>query len=122
MTHESPPTVRPDLIGKTVVFIVDPRTHGDGRFPPRAILGEIIDAEEDYAAVRCLGTTSGMSTIPSFDLRMPFDPEYELLEPGKMLDEYLPGYRPMFGNPDHVWFQGKARERWQHERDTRADS
>jgi hypothetical protein len=117
MVRDLPETVRPDLIGKTVVFIVDPRSYREGRTRPRAILGEIVAAGEDSGVVRCLGTTSGLCKIDDFDVRMPIDSDYELLEPGERLEQYLPGYGSVFGTPDYVYFQGSNREKWLRARD-----
>jgi hypothetical protein len=117
MTSTSPPTVRPDLIGKTVVEIYDPYSHGAGLIPPSAYLGEFVVAEEDYAAVRDLagihGPMSGEGFLPYTRVYI----EYDLLEPGERLEEYLPGYSSVFGTPDYVYFQGSKREKWERDRD-----
>ena len=119
--HEPPAAARPALIGKRVVSIVDARTHDDGRVPPRALLGEFVGYEDD-PEIRVLGTTSGRCPIPEFHLRIPFYPESDELEPGERLEDYLPGYGSVFGKPDYVIFGGRARQRWQRERDTQTGS
>jgi hypothetical protein len=116
MIPESPPTVRPDLIGKTVVFILDTRSHGERRIPPRAFMGEIVAAEAEYAAVRYLGSESGLNKSALLDSTWPIDPEYDLLESGERLEEYLPGYGAVFGKPDYVLLEEPAREHWLRDR------
>jgi hypothetical protein len=112
------PTVRPDLIGKTIVEVVDPFSHGNGRIPPSAIFGEIIVAEADYAAIRYLGSAAGLRKATLDEVTMDIQPRYELFEPGERLEDYLPGFGTVFGKPDYVLFRGSNREKWQRERDS----
>jgi hypothetical protein len=99
--NDSPPTIRPDLIGKTVVRIYDPRSHGDGRIPPSAILGEFVAAEADYAAIRCLRSSNGHD-VSRLDFQLRVSHDYNRYEPGELLESYLPGYVKKFGQPDFV--------------------
>jgi hypothetical protein len=100
--YENPKTIRPDLIGKTIVDIADPRSHGDGRIPPRVALGEIVAAEDGYARVRFLQFASGARASRLLDVYGKLEPCYDEYEPGEKLDEYLPGYSAIFGTPDFV--------------------
>jgi hypothetical protein len=116
MTHRSPPTIRPDLLGKTVVTIHDPYPHGEGCIPPSAYLGVFIAAEADYVAVRELGSIiRGLIPEGGFRPCMSVCLNYDLLEPGERLEEFLAGYGSLFGTPDYVYFQGKAREKWERD-------
>lgn len=118
MTHRSPPTVRPDLLGKTLVRIHDPYPHGEGRIPPKAYLGEFVAAEADYVAVRELGSIHGLTSENGFKPYMRVFIDYDLLEPGDLLEDFLPGYGSVFGTPDYVYFRGETRAKWDRERDT----
>ncbi|MGD0052767.1 MAG: hypothetical protein ABSD03_13280 [Vulcanimicrobiaceae bacterium] len=99
--NESPPTVRPDLIGKTIVCIADPQSHGEGKIPPKAVLGEIIAAESEYAAIRYLRFASGHD-CSRFDRHARISHRYERYEPGELLETYMPGFVEVFGRPDFV--------------------
>jgi hypothetical protein len=100
--YESPKTVRPDSIGKTIVEIIDPRRHGDGRIPPMISFGEIIAAEEGYARMRSVAIVRGKPMPGVLDIVHRIEPCYDEYEPGEKLDEYLPGYSAIFGTPDFV--------------------
>ena len=115
MTLKSPPTTRPELLGKKIVEIHDPYPHGDGLIPPRASLYEIVVAEEDYVAMRELGNLEWLRGPESFRpiMRMWFG--LDELEPGEKLDTFLTGASVIFGIPDFVYFRGQTREKWERE-------
>ena len=100
--YESPKTVRPDLIGKTIVVITDPRSHGDGRIPPMICFGKIIAAEDGYARMRSIAVVGGKPKPGVLDLVRSIEPCYDEYEPGEKLDEYVPGYSAIVGKPDFV--------------------
>jgi len=115
-------TTRPDLIGKTVVHIVDPYPHGGGIVPPCAFLYELAVVEADYTGVRICGD---MRWIRSPGSSAPIVREFmdlDRLEPGDRLDRYLPGASARFGQPDFVYFQSGARTKWDLEHATPAGS
>ena len=114
----SPPTTRPDLIGKTVVDIVDPYPHGDGAVPPQAFLLEIAVAEDAYTGVRILGDMRWKRACGESQGIVREFFEFELLEPGERLERYCPEACAWFGKPDFVYFQGEAREKWDREHRT----
>jgi hypothetical protein len=122
MTLKSPPTTRPDLLGKTVVDIYDPYPHGDGLIPERAYLREIVVVEEDYTAIRELGDLQWMRGPESFRPIVRRFYDLDRLEPGQRLDEYLPGASAILGTPDYVYFQGSNRVKWERDRATRTGS
>jgi hypothetical protein len=100
--YEIPKTIRPDLIGKTIVDILDPRPHGEGRIKPMIAIGEIVAAEEGYARMRYTKMADGTPTSGLLDLYLRLEPCYDEYEPGEKLDEYLPGYSAIVGTPDYV--------------------
>ncbi len=100
--YETPKTIRPDLIGKTIVNIVDPRPHGGGQIPPMIAIGEIVAAEEDYARMRWTKTQDGRPASKLLDIITSLEPCYDEYEPGEKLDEYLPGYSAIVGTPNYV--------------------
>lgn len=100
--YECPKTIRPDMIGKTLVDIADPRPHGDGRIPPLIAIGEIVVAEEDDARMRMTKLSDGRPASKLLDLVVRIEPCYDEYEPGEKLDEYLPGYSAIVGTPDYV--------------------
>ncbi len=100
--YETPKTIRPDLIGKTIVEILDPRAHGDGRIPPLINLGEIIAAEDGYARMRSIAIVDGKPRPGVLDIVHGIEPCYDAYEPGEKLEEYLPGYSAIVGTPDLV--------------------
>jgi hypothetical protein len=100
--YETPKTIRPDLIGKTIVEILDPRAHGDGRIPPLINFGEIIAAEEGYARMRTVAIVDGKLRPGVLDVVCSIEPCYDEYEPGEKLEEYLPGYGTIVGTPDFV--------------------
>jgi len=115
MSLKSAPTIRPNLIGKTVVDIVDPYPHGGRVVPPSVFLYELAVVEADYTGVRVRGN---MDWIRPPDSSPPVVREFidlDRLEPGERLDQYLPGASAWFGQPDFVYFQGKARKKWERE-------
>lgn len=116
MAHTAAPTTRPDLIGKTVVDINDPYSHGGGLVPPSADLYEIVIMEPDYEAVRVLGSLQWMRGPDSFrPITRPLFIDFDKLEPGDRLDVYLPGASAVLGTPDFVHFQGRERKKWDRE-------
>ena len=118
MSQKCAPTIRPDLIGKTVVQISDPYQHGGGVVPPRAYLCKIVIAEADYTGVRVLGSMRHMYQHDE-DPRVQQDfMDLDRLEPGDRLDRYLPGGTAWFGEPDFVYFQGPERRKWEREHAT----
>jgi hypothetical protein len=100
--YECPKTIRPDLIGKTIVDILDPRPHGDGRIPPLIDFGEFVVAEEGDARIRSIPIMNGKPNPYGLRIIRSIDPCYDQYEPGKKLDEYLPGYSAILGKPDYV--------------------
>jgi hypothetical protein len=113
-------TTRPDLIGKTVVHILDPYPHGGGVVPPTAFLYELAVIEADYTGIRIRGS---LRWIYPSDSPRPVVREFmdlDRLEPGAQLDRYLPGASAWFGQPDFVYFQGAARKKWYREHATSA--
>jgi hypothetical protein len=100
--YEIPKTIRPDLIGKTIVNIVDPRPHGEGQIPPMIAIGEIVAAEEDYARMRWTKMQDGRPASKLLAIITSLEPCYDEYEPGEKLDEYLPGYSAIVGTPDYV--------------------
>jgi hypothetical protein len=118
MTHASPGTIRSGLIGKRVVHIWDPYPHGDGLVPPSAYLSEFVVVEEDYIAVRELGSLDWMRGPNSFRPIVRWLYGLGNLEPGDRLERYLPGATAVFGTPDFVLFDGPARKKWDREHRT----
>jgi hypothetical protein len=100
--YECPKTIRPDLIGKTIVDILDPRPHGDGRIPPLISFGEIVVAEEGDARIRSIPIIDGKPRTDTLRVVHRIEPCYDEYEPGERLDEYLPGYSAIIGTPDYV--------------------
>ena len=111
-------TIRPDLIGKTVVKIHDPYQHGGGLVPPTAYLCEIVIAEADYIGIRVRGSLRWMYERSECRVEQELFMDLDLLEPGDRLDRYLPGGTAWFGEPDFVYFQGEIREKWEREHAT----
>ncbi len=100
--YECPKTIRPDLIGKTIIDILDPRPHGDGRIPPLISFGEIVVAEEGDARIRSIPIINGKPRRDTLRVVFSIEPCYDEYEPGEKLDEYLPGYSAIVGTPDYV--------------------
>lgn len=112
--YECPKTIRPDLIGKTIVDILDPRPHGDGRIPPLIDIGEIVVAEEGDARIRVFAMVNGKPKRDGLSIVPRIEPCYDEYEPGEKLDEYLPGYSAIVGTPDYVVnsYERKLAQMW----------
>ncbi len=118
MTFASASEPLTDLIGKRIVHIADPYSHGNGLIPPSAYLSEFVVVEEDYVAVQELGSLEWMRGSESFRPIVEWLHGFENIESGESLERYLPGATEVFGTPDFVLFDGPARKKWDREHRT----